>query len=107
LRQNNNSTSRTKKLESATRRNGSEFRVKTSVEGTEQGTIYPAVKEERADLQIKSQINGALPPGISLVKADDFEDWLLDIKVLDDNPLYRNQTYRLKFKFSSSYPIGM
>ena len=27
--------------------------------------------------------------------------------MLDANPLYTNQTYRLKFKFSSSYPIGM
>jgi ubiquitin-conjugating enzyme E2 W len=27
--------------------------------------------------------------------------------VLDANPLYMNQTYRLKFKFSPSYPIGM
>lgn len=30
----------------------------------------------------------------------------MDIKVLDDNPLYRDQTYRLKFTFSSKYPIG-
>lgn len=30
----------------------------------------------------------------------------MDIKVLDDNPLYLDQTYRLKFLFSSSYPIG-
>jgi ubiquitin-conjugating enzyme E2 W len=31
----------------------------------------------------------------------------MDIKVLDDNPIYKNQTYRLKFMFSSNYPIGM
>jgi len=31
----------------------------------------------------------------------------LDIKVLDENPLYKGQTYRLKFKFSPSYPIGI
>jgi hypothetical protein len=30
----------------------------------------------------------------------------MDIKVLDANPLYLNETYRLKFKFSNSYPIG-
>lgn len=30
----------------------------------------------------------------------------MDIKVLDANPLYLNETYRLKFKFSASYPIG-
>ena len=54
-----------------------------------------------------SQINGQLPPGISLVKAEDFQEWLLDIKVLDSNPIYLNQTYRLKFKFSPSYPIGV
>lgn len=52
------------------------------------------------------QINGSLPPGITLVQADDFEQWLLDIRVLDDNPLYKDQTFRLKFKFSNSYPIG-
>ena len=30
----------------------------------------------------------------------------MDIKVLDDNPLYKDQTYRLKFAFSNNYPIG-
>ena len=27
--------------------------------------------------------------------------------MLDNNPLYQNETYRLKFRFGSSYPIGM
>lgn len=31
----------------------------------------------------------------------------MDIKVLDNNPLYQNETYRLKFRFGTSYPIGM
>src|SRR6266702_1250207 len=48
-----------------------------------------------------------LPPGVALVKADEFTEWLMDIKVLDDNPLYRNEVYRLKFRFTNSYPIGM
>lgn len=30
----------------------------------------------------------------------------MDIRVLDANPLYMDQTYRLRFKFSSNYPIG-
>lgn len=47
-----------------------------------------------------------LPPGISIVKSDNFEEWLMDIRVLDYNPLYANETYRLKFTFSSKYPIG-
>jgi ubiquitin-conjugating enzyme E2 W len=33
------------------------------------------------------------------------EEWLLDIKVLDSNPIYNNKTFRLKFKFSAQYPI--
>ena len=53
-----------------------------------------------------SQIHGNLPPGITLVSAEGFEEWLLDLKVLDANPLYMNQVYRLKFKFSPQYPIG-
>jgi len=52
-----------------------------------------------------AKIHGNLPPGITLVTAEGFQEWLLDIKVLDENPLYLNQTYRLKFKFSQSYPI--
>ncbi|CZR50627.1 related to ubiquitin-conjugating enzyme E2 [Phialocephala subalpina] len=52
-----------------------------------------------------TKLHGSLPPGIELVSAEGFEEWLLDIKVLDANPLYLNQTYRLKFKFSPSYPI--
>ncbi|AEO70301.1 fd44733f-0fde-407a-80b1-e6286473cb8a [Thermothielavioides terrestris] len=52
-----------------------------------------------------SKIRSSLPPGIELVSADNFEEWLLDIRVLDNNPLYQNETYRLKFRFASSYPI--
>jgi len=51
------------------------------------------------------KIHGKLPPGITLVSAEGFEEWCMDIQVLDQNPLYMNQTYRLKFKFSKSYPI--
>jgi ubiquitin-conjugating enzyme E2 W len=51
------------------------------------------------------KISNSLPPGIELVSADNLEEWLLDIKVLDSNPLYQNETYRLKFRFSSTYPI--
>lgn len=51
-------------------------------------------------------MNEHLPPGISIVKSDTLEEWQMDIKVLDDNPLYKDQTYRLKFTFSDKYPIG-
>lgn len=47
-----------------------------------------------------------IPPGISIAKSDNLEEWLMDIKVLDDNPIYKGQTYRLKFTFSNKYPIG-
>ncbi|PFH57668.1 hypothetical protein XA68_14712 [Ophiocordyceps unilateralis] len=46
-----------------------------------------------------------LPPGIELVEGDNLKEWFLDIRVLDDNPLYRDKTYRLKFLFPDSYPI--
>jgi ubiquitin-conjugating enzyme E2 W len=49
---------------------------------------------------------GKLPPGIELVKADDLQEWQVDIRVLDANPLYMNQTYRLSFIFNNNYPIG-
>jgi ubiquitin-conjugating enzyme E2 W len=52
-----------------------------------------------------SKISASLPPGITLVSAENLEEWFLDIKVLDQNPLYAGQTYRLKFKFSDKYPI--
>ena len=31
----------------------------------------------------------------------------MEIQVLDHNPLYLDQTYRLKFVFSDNYPIGI
>ncbi|KUL86712.1 hypothetical protein ZTR_03113 [Talaromyces verruculosus] len=46
-----------------------------------------------------------LPPGIEIVQAENFEQWLMDIRVLDSNPLYQGQTFRLKLMFSSKYPI--
>jgi len=51
------------------------------------------------------KIHNNLPPGIDLVAADNLEEWLLDIRVLDQNPIYLNEIYRLKFRFSASYPI--
>jgi ubiquitin-conjugating enzyme E2 W len=39
------------------------------------------------------------------VSADNIQDWLMDIQVLDNNPLYANKTYRLRFRFTNSYPI--
>jgi hypothetical protein len=41
------------------------------------------------------------------VSADGFSEWFMDIRVLDANPLYMNQTFRLKFKFTDAYPIGI
>ncbi|KAK4698112.1 ubiquitin-conjugating enzyme E2 W, partial [Lecanoromycetidae sp. Uapishka_2] len=52
-----------------------------------------------------TKIQQSLPPGVSLVTADDLKEWQMDIKVLDSNPLYLDQTYRLRFRFSSNYPI--
>lgn len=51
------------------------------------------------------QIQGTLPPGITLVSAPDLKEWHMDIAVLD-NPLYPpTDLYRLRFSFSKNYPI--
>ncbi|KAF2186998.1 ubiquitin conjugating enzyme [Zopfia rhizophila CBS 207.26] len=52
-----------------------------------------------------SKLHDHLPPGIELIQADDFAEWLMDIRVIDSNPLYQDEVYRLKFSFSQSYPI--
>jgi len=56
----------------------------------------------------KIQSDG-LPPGITLVasgqEGKELSDWLFDIRVLDANPIYLNQIYRLKFRFPKAYPI--
>ncbi|KAH8705198.1 putative ubiquitin conjugating enzyme [Talaromyces proteolyticus] len=46
-----------------------------------------------------------LPPGITIVQSENFEEWLMDIRVLDSNPLYQDKVFRLKFSFNSKYPI--
>ncbi|KAF4123514.1 ubiquitin-conjugating enzyme E2 W [Geosmithia morbida] len=60
----------------------------------------------RAALHIRGD---GLPPGIELVSSGgddgDISDWLLDIRVLDQNPLYKDQIYRLRFHFPKAYPI--
>ncbi|KAF2831432.1 ubiquitin conjugating enzyme [Ophiobolus disseminans] len=50
-------------------------------------------------------MQGKLPDGITLIQADNYETWLVDVKVIDPNPIYQNETYRLKFTFSGQYPI--
>ncbi|KAI9760085.1 MAG: hypothetical protein M4579_001918 [Chaenotheca gracillima] len=52
-----------------------------------------------------AKLHEHLPPGISIASANDLKEWEMDIEVLDDNPIYRNETYRLRFRFSSNYPI--
>ncbi|KAL8871968.1 MAG: hypothetical protein Q9174_002321 [Haloplaca sp. 1 TL-2023] len=52
-----------------------------------------------------TKVNQSLPPGISLVSANDFTQWEMDIQVLDSNPIYLDQTFRLRFRFSKNYPI--
>ncbi|KAI9887050.1 MAG: hypothetical protein M1823_001122 [Watsoniomyces obsoletus] len=46
-----------------------------------------------------------LPDGIAMASCPDLKEWHMDIRVLDDNPIYRGATYRLKFKFNANYPI--
>lgn len=51
------------------------------------------------------KIQGTLPPGISLVSAENLREWQMDLSV-PDNPLYPpGDKYRLRFTFSTSYPI--
>ncbi|KAM0712347.1 hypothetical protein Q7P37_011442 [Cladosporium fusiforme] len=51
------------------------------------------------------KIQHPLPPGITLVSANDLKEWQMDICVLD-NPIYPpTDKYRLRFSFSTSYPI--
>ncbi|KAF1997626.1 UBC-like protein [Amniculicola lignicola CBS 123094] len=52
-----------------------------------------------------SKLQQNLPPGITLVEAENFSEWTMDIRVVDENPLYAGEIYRLKFSFSTSYPI--
>ncbi|KAF7901266.1 hypothetical protein BGAL_0215g00110 [Botrytis galanthina] len=52
-----------------------------------------------------NKIHQSLPPGITLVSAEDFKEWLVDICVLDSNPLYQGETYRIKLVFTPNYPI--
>lgn len=52
----------------------------------------------------------ASPPGIELVSSGgdgkELNDWLFDIRVLDSNPIYKDEIYRLRFRFPRAYPIG-
>ncbi|THY25864.1 UBC-like protein [Aureobasidium pullulans] len=51
------------------------------------------------------KIQGQLAPGITLVSAENLKTWLMDIQVMDENPIYLGKIFRLKFEFSNNYPI--
>lgn len=69
-------------------------------------TMDMAMQDETIRLlTTRTQMHEKLPPGITLIQADDFQTWLMDIQVMDDNPLYQGETYRLKFSFTPQYPI--
>ncbi|OAQ70519.1 UBC-like protein [Pochonia chlamydosporia 170] len=63
------------------------------------------MREKRVAKERQKIEKYGLPPGIDLVDGDNLKEWTFDIRVLDANPLYQNQTYRLKFAFPQSYPI--
>ncbi|KAI7543019.1 hypothetical protein KC331_g7635 [Hortaea werneckii] len=51
------------------------------------------------------KIQGTLPPGISLVSAENLREWTMDLEIFE-NPIYpAGEKYRLRFLFSPSYPI--
>ncbi|KAF1351117.1 ubiquitin-conjugating enzyme [Delphinella strobiligena] len=51
------------------------------------------------------KVNSQMAPGITLVSAENLESWVMDIQILDDNPIYQGKTYRLQLNFTSNYPI--
>ncbi|RMJ14184.1 hypothetical protein BHE90_007370 [Fusarium euwallaceae] len=66
-----------------------------------------ATRDRRLVKELGKIHKDGLPPGIKLLDRDDSVagDWYLDIQVLDENPLYKGDTYRLKFHFPKMYPI--
>jgi len=53
-----------------------------------------------------AKIHQHTPPGITFVSADNLQEWVMDIKVLDEqNPIYANKIFRLSFRFTNNYPI--
>ncbi|KAG5920170.1 hypothetical protein E4U60_001087 [Claviceps pazoutovae] len=63
------------------------------------------LREKRVAKERQKIEKAGLAPGIELVDGDSLQNWVFDIRVLDSNPLYENQIFRLKFSFSPSYPI--
>ncbi|KAK7393903.1 hypothetical protein QQX98_013311 [Neonectria punicea] len=66
-----------------------------------------ATRDRRLVKELGKIHKDGLPPGIDLIQREDSVagDWFLDIRVLDANPLYEGQIYRLKFQFPKMYPI--
>lgn len=95
---------------------GNEYERQAAHEGAWEGKNVPfyfqgAHQKSHQRVVCPTQINNdGLPPGIELVQSgsagSELSDWLFDIRVLDENPIYKDGVYRLKFRFSKSYPIG-
>lgn len=67
---------------------------------------YTYMDKSHHDILTPEQLQGQLAPGITMVSAETLQTWIMDIRVMDDNPIYRGKTYRLNFTFNSNYPIG-
>ncbi|KAF5662387.1 lysine-specific histone demethylase 1 [Fusarium heterosporum] len=66
-----------------------------------------ATRDRRLVKELGKIHKDGTPPGITLIERNDSVagDWFVDIQVLDENPLYKDQIYRLKFHFPKMYPI--
>ncbi|KAH8120704.1 UBC-like protein [Phellopilus nigrolimitatus] len=62
------------------------------------------ISTRRLQKELK-EIHNDCPQGIKLVKADDFETWILSLEVLGES-LYVGETFMLRFRFDTQYPIS-
>jgi len=66
--------------------------------------VMTTISARRLAKELK-ELNTDCPVGIKLVEANDFSTWLLSLEVLGDS-LYEGESFLLKFRFDSQYPIS-
>jgi len=64
-----------------------------------------SISSRRLSKELKEIHNDGCPVGINLLRADDFQEWLLSIEVMGESP-FKGEVYTLKFLFDAQYPIS-
>lgn len=62
------------------------------------------IASKRLGKELTDLKNGSLPQGCTILQAEDFSTWVIQIETLGET-IFQGEKYALRFRFSDTYPL--